>query len=86
MSVAFLAPALPALVGADARPQALLARACAAVMLAYLCDPTHVFLALALDTLVGADGRALVGPGRPLVGAGRPRLLRPLVGLGRSSF
>ena len=54
-SPAFLARALLALVGADARPQALLARAPDAVMLAYLRSPA--FLAPALDALVGADTR-----------------------------
>ena len=53
--LAFLALALDALVGADARPQALLALAPAAVMLAYLRSPA--FLARALDALVGADAR-----------------------------
>ena len=42
-----LASILDALVGADARPQALLALAPAAVMLAYLRSPA--FLARALD-------------------------------------
>jgi hypothetical protein len=54
-SAAFLAPALDALVGADARPQALLALAPFAVMLAYL--RSAAFFALALDVLVGADAR-----------------------------
>ena len=47
--------ALLALVGADARPQALLARAPFAVMLAY--TRSTAFLALALLALVGADAR-----------------------------
>ena len=54
-STAFRALALAALVGADARPQALLALAPDAVMLAYLGSPA--FLAPALDALVGADAR-----------------------------
>jgi hypothetical protein len=54
-SAAFLALALDALVGADARPQALLALAPAAVMLAYL--RSAAFLASALAALVGADAR-----------------------------
>ena len=60
-------------VGADARPQTLLARAPDAVMLAYACSPAFLapapaavmlaylrspaFLAPALDALVGADAR-----------------------------
>ena len=50
------------MVGADALPQALLARAPLAVVLAYLRSPA--FLALALDALVGADARpqALLAP------------------------
>jgi len=61
-SPAFLARVLDALVGADARPQALLALAPLAVMLAYLRSPA--FLAPALDALVGADARpqALLAP------------------------
>ena len=57
-----LASILDALVGADARPQALLALAPAAVMLAYLRSPA--FLARALLALVGADARpqALLAP------------------------
>ena len=47
--------ALTSNLAADARPQALLAPAPAAVMLAYLRSPA--FLALALDALVGADAR-----------------------------
>ena len=47
-----LASMLDALVGADARPQALLALAPPAVMLAYL--RSAAFLAPALDALVGA--------------------------------
>ena len=54
-SPAFLARALDALVGAYARPQALLAPAPDAVMLAYLRSPA--FLARALDALVGAYAR-----------------------------
>ena len=54
-SAAFLALALDALVGADARPQAFLARAPDAVMLAYL--RSAAFLAPALDALVGADAQ-----------------------------
>ena len=54
-SPVLLALALDALVGANARPQALLARAPAAVMLAYLRSPA--FLALALAALVDADAR-----------------------------
>ena len=50
-----LASILDALVGADARPQALLALAPLAVMLAYLRSPA--FLAQALLALVGADAR-----------------------------
>ena len=51
----FLAPALAAIVGADARPRALLALGPAAVMLAHLRSPA--FLARAPDALVGADAR-----------------------------
>ena len=54
-SAAFLALALLALVGADARPQALLSRAPDAVMLTYLRSPA--FLARALLALVGAYAR-----------------------------
>jgi hypothetical protein len=54
-SPAFLALILDALVGADARPHALLALAPAAIMLAYLRPPA--FLAPALVALVGADAR-----------------------------
>ena len=54
-SPAFLALAFDALVGADARPQALLALPPLAVMLAYLRSPN--FLALALLALVEADAR-----------------------------
>ena len=55
MTVALLALAADALVGADAAAQALLARAPDAVMLAYLRSPA--FLALALLALVGACAR-----------------------------
>ena len=55
MASAVLAPVLAALVGADARPQALHALAPATVMLTYLRSPT--FFALALVALVGADAR-----------------------------
>ena len=51
-SPAFLASTLDALVGADARPQALLALAPAAVMLAYL--RSTAFLVPALAAVVGA--------------------------------
>ena len=51
----FLAPALAAIVGADARPRALLALGPAAVMLAHLRSPA--FLARAPDALVWADAR-----------------------------
>ena len=51
-SAVFLAMALDALVGADAQPQALLALAPAAVMLAYL--RSLAFLAPALAAFVGA--------------------------------
>ena len=51
----FLAPALAALVGADARPHAHLPLLRAAFMLAYLRPPA--FLARALLALVGADAR-----------------------------
>ena len=54
-SPAFLAFILDALVGADARPQALLALAPAATVLAYLRPPA--FLAPALVALAGADAR-----------------------------
>ena len=53
LSAALLAQALLALVGADARPHALLALAPLAVMLAYLRSPT--FLAIALLALVGPE-------------------------------
>jgi hypothetical protein len=52
-SAAFLALALDALVGADARPQALLAPAPAAVMLAYARSAT--FLAIAFFTVMRAS-------------------------------
>ena len=55
-SPSFLALVLAAFVRADARPQALLARAPDAVMLAYLRSPA--FLARALLALVGADAVA----------------------------
>ena len=53
-SPAFLALALDALVGADARPQALLARAPLAVMLSYVRSPAflaHLFDAVMLAYL-----------------------------------
>ena len=54
-SAAFLARALLALVGADARSRALLAMAPDAAMLAYL--RSAAFMASALLALVGADAR-----------------------------
>ena len=54
-STAFFSRTLHALVGADARPQALLALAPTAVMLAYL--RSAAVLARALAALVGADAR-----------------------------